>query len=250
MPARTLPRAAHRRRFPRMCGRYTLTDPADLEELAELGETLAWTPRYNVAPTQSVPVLRSREGRLELALLRWGLVPSWAKDLRIGNRMANARAETVMDKPAFRAAFRRRRCLVPATGFYEWRALGEGRRSPKQPYFIRPKSRRAMCFAGLWEHWQGPAGEAVESFTIITTEANGTVRPIHERMPVIIAARDYRRWLDPQDHDVEGLAELLVPAPDDMLELYPVSTFVSSPRHEGEECIARVESVDHSSPST
>ncbi|KPK55447.1 MAG: hypothetical protein AMS22_04200 [Thiotrichales bacterium SG8_50] len=215
-----------------MCGRYTVgCEPSALIEHFEPDEVLlALRPRYNVAPSQSVAILRCDEqARKVLAPARWGLIPSWAKDPAIGNRMINARAETVADKPAFRTALRRRRCLVAADGFYEWRKLG----AAKQPYWIGLATRTPMGFAGLWERWQpSHGGDALESCTIITTAANEVVAPIHERMPVVLRPSDYARWLNPATADVAELTGLLMPYPDAGMIAYPVSTAVNSPRND------------------
>ncbi len=174
-------------------------------------------PRHNVAPTQSVPVVRltaGGEGR-ELVLVRWGLIPHWAKDPSIGNRLINARAESVADKPSFRDAFRRRRCLVVADGFYEWQKLG----TRKQPFLIRLKNREPFAFAGLWSRWRTPEGGDLDTCTIITTDANPLLAPIHDRMPVILAPADHACWLDPAAGDPRPL---LRPFADEALEAVPV----------------------------
>ncbi len=212
-----------------MCGRYALATPVDeLQRRFGFAERPNLAPSYNIAPTQAAPVVRRRPdaGGRELALLRWGLVPAWSEGPDQRFSMINARAETVATKPAYRAAFRQRRCLVPADGFFEWRKL-DGR---KQPYFIRLGSGEPMAFAGLWERWTSRDGrEAIESFTIIVTDANERLRPIHDRMPVIVAPEDHERWLDPGAADGR---ELLKPCPPDWLEAYPVGTRVSSPRND------------------
>jgi len=194
-------------------------------------------PRFNIAPTQAAPVVRMnpREGepRRELAALRWGLIPSWAKDPAIGSRLINARAETVAEKPAYRAAFRRRRCLVPADGFYEWQRRG----GKKQPYFIHMRDDGAFAFAGLWESWQGPDHSHIESFTVLTTEPNDVVRPIHNRMPVILDESDYGLWLDPAVEEPRVLAPLLKPYQADSMECYAVGLEVNNPRHEDASCV-------------
>jgi len=185
--------------------------------------------RYNIAPTQAAAVVRltPADGGRELVLLRWGLVPSWSKDPATGASPINARADTVAAKPSFRAAFRARRCLVPADGFYEWQAPVSGK-GPKQPYLIRRRAsdpaQGTFAFAGLWERWQG-AGQTIESFAIVTTDANATLRPIHHRMPVILDPRDYAAWLD---CDNMRAGDLLRPAPDDALVAVPISTRVNS----------------------
>ena len=219
-----------------MCGRYSLTSPLEaVQQLFDVtgGGNLA--PRYNIAPTQTVPVVRRDDaapsGR-ELAQLAWGLVPSWAKDPTMGARMINARAETVAEKPSFRSAYRRRRCLVPADGFYEWKKENGG----KQPYRIAFADNRPFAFAGLWEHWQGRDGSEIESFTIITTEANDQLRPIHHRMPVILDPGAYGAWLEVDNDDG---AALLKPYAGAELDAYPVSRHVNSPRNDDAECIQR-----------
>lgn len=188
---------------------------------------------FNIAPTQTVTAVRvGQQRQRELCPLKWGLVPSWADDGAIGGRMINARAETVASKPAYRQAFRSRRCLVPADGFYEWQK--NGRR--KQPYYIRLKDDRPFGFAGVWEHWT-KAGPALESCAIITTEANELVAGIHNRMPVIIPPEAYELWLSPDTQEVELLQSLLRPYPASEMTAYPVSTRVNSPAFNERECI-------------
>jgi len=217
-----------------MCGRYSLTTPP--EAMARVFRTTGplpnLPPRYNIAPTQQAPVVRAAPEARELALLRWGLVPSWSQGPDSKFSMINARAETVESKPAYRAAFRQRRCLVPADGFYEWRAEA-GR---KQPYFIRVKE-CPFAFAGLWEHWEKPQTPAIDSFTIIVTEANALLKPIHDRMPVILHREDFDSWLDPETPLGDAKA-LLRPLEPEAMEAYPVSTRVNSPRNDDPECIA------------
>jgi putative SOS response-associated peptidase YedK len=203
-----------------MCGRFSLNAAeAELRRLFGYdGPPLNLAPRYNIAPTQTTPVIAiGREGGRALVVMRWGLVPSWAKDLKIGAKLINARADTVAQKPSFRAAFAKRRCLVPADGFYEWQAAEGGR---KQPYRIHRPDGAPFAFAGLWEQWQGPDGRVL-SFTIVTTEANARLRPIHARMPVILAAPDYEAWLDPAAPR-EAAQALLRPLPDDGLVAEPI----------------------------
>jgi putative SOS response-associated peptidase YedK len=171
-----------------------------------------------------------------LARLRWGLIPSWAKDPAIGNRMINARAETVAEKPAFRAAFRRRRCLVVADGFYEWARGGK----PRQPYFIRMHDDRPFAFAGLWESWQGPDEGPVESCTLLTTEPNELLEPIHNRMPLILGEDDYDQWLDPALQRPDALQPLLRPLPSDQMTAEKISTYVNSPANDDPRCIEPV----------
>ncbi|MCU0290522.1 MAG: SOS response-associated peptidase [Thermoanaerobaculaceae bacterium] len=217
-----------------MCGRFTLASPGNIvAEVFGLDEEPLVSPRFNIAPTQDVTVVRTPAGRRQAGTLQWGLVPSWAKDEAIGSKLINARAETVAEKPAFRAALRARRCLVLADGFYEWQPAG-GR---KQPWYFRAADGRPFAFAGLWERWQPAAGEAVESCTIITTEANDLVRPVHERMPVILPLDVLDRWLGGGSTD--ALQALLRPAPEGFLEAYPVSLRVNSPSNDDPGCIAR-----------
>ncbi len=218
-----------------MCGRYThrYTWPeivALYRLVADVLMPAGFGPRYNVAPTQEAPVLRlDKAGRREIAMLRWGLIPSWAKDPAIGNRMINARAEGIAEKPSFRAALRQRRCLVPASGFYEWQRAG----SRKQPYCIGRADGKPFSMAGLWEHWQDrEAGAAIETFTIITTAANSLLAPIHDRMPAIIDPADEEAWLGAPAPPLE----LLRPHSSEDMAAYPVSTWVNSPAHDDPRC--------------
>lgn len=190
-------------------------------------------PRYNIAPSQDAPVVVITEGpRVEL--FRWGLIPSWAKDAALGQRMINARAETVATKPSYRKSFKRARCLVIADGFYEWKGHPDGK--TKTPMRIRLKSDEPFAMAGLWDHWTGKDEKEIRSFTIITTTANEGLSQIHERMPVILKCEDESRWLDPET-EPEALMEMLKPYPSDELEAFPVSRLVNSPRNDGPECI-------------
>ena len=228
-----------------MCGRYTLT--AIQEALAEefdLIETEPLPPRFNIAPTQMVPVVRAlgeQQGR-QLDLLRWGLIPHWAKDPSIGNRMINARSEEADKKPSFRTPMRKRRCLVPCTGFYEWKQpdRGTGRRPNKQPYLIRRRDQRVFAFAGLWEHWQAPDAASIDSYTILTTAPNELVRPLHNRMPVIVSPDDYELWLDPEIQDVDRLKPLFGRCSADEFVAYAVGTRVNSPSHDDPSCIEAI----------
>lgn len=216
-----------------MCGRYTLTVDQEALQVALGVEGLVHPrPRYNVAPTQEVPVVVAPEGEARGAVLRWGLVPSWAKDPSIGNRMINARSETAHEKPSFRAPFRRSRCLVPADGFFEWRREGSG----KVPFWIHMEDRAPFTMAGLWDRWRDPEGGERATFTILTTEPNELLRPIHDRMPVIVAPGDRRRWLDP-GAGVPALRELLGPHPAEPMAVREVSTRVNSPRNDDPSCI-------------
>ena len=196
----------------------------------------AWTERYNVAPSQDVPVVRQAEAgdRRECVLMRWGLVPSWAREASFTASTINARVETVAVKPAFRDPFRRRRCLVPADGFYEWKPTGH---KHKQPFVIRPVDGKPLAFAGLWDRWQGPQDETLESMTIVTTEANDLLRPLHERMPVILSPEHYALWLDPHFQHTDELMRLLTPYPAGRLSVAAISSYVSNARHEGPRCL-------------
>lgn len=222
-----------------MCGRFTLKTPTPvlLEHFAVSGLP-PWKPRYNLAPSQDVLAVRRPEpdGPREAVLLHWGLIPSWSDDPTAGYKMINARAESVATRPAFRNAFRRRRCLIAADGFYEWQKHGRS----KQPYYIRRPDAGPLAFAGLWEYWRkSPSGEPIESCTIITTTANAVLRELHDRMPVVLEPADYDLWLDPQTEDRQRLEELLVPCADDVLTAYPVGTRVNSPRHDDAMCVER-----------
>jgi putative SOS response-associated peptidase YedK len=223
-----------------MCGRITFRASGqvvvDLFQLIE-AQAPALTPRYNVAPTQ--PLLAVREaangtGR-GFVTLRWGLIPHWADDPKIGYRLINARAETVATKPSFRSAFRSRRCLVPADGYYEWQKLGKA----KQPFYFHRKDDRPFAFAGLWERWESQEGELVESCTILTTTANEVARPVHDRMPVIVDPPDFGLWLDPAGK-LEQCQALLRPYSGEGMEAYAATSFVNSPGHQGLQCIERV----------
>lgn len=219
-----------------MCGRYTLSTPTDLlSDLFELETTVIVTPRFNIAPTQEAPVIRldsSGETR-KLDLLKWGLVPFWAKEPSIGNRMINARAETVSEKPAYRVSFRKRRCLILADGFYEWQATS----GPKQPFFFHRGDGYPFAMAGLWDRWDKGQDSVLETFTILTTSANEVVAPVHKRMPVILEESVLDEWLDPERQDTESLSEMLLPAPPEILESFPVSTYVNNPANEGPQCV-------------
>jgi putative SOS response-associated peptidase YedK len=189
--------------------------------------------RYNIAPQQPVAVVRATEKGNELGLLKWGLIPSWAKDPTIAYKLINARSETVAEKPSFRSAFKSRRCLIPASGYYEWEKT-EGR--TKQPYFIRPRDEELFSFAGLWERWHDPEGETVETCTILTTEANELMRPLHDRMPVILGETGEEMWLDSRS-TVDALYSLFVPYGSAEMEAFPVSSWVSNPKHDGPRCL-------------
>ncbi len=217
-----------------MCGRYTLKTP--VEALAErFGiEPAHAASSYNIAPTQEVAAVLSENGVRALEMLRWGLIPSWADDPQIGSRMINARAETVPEKPSFRRAFRSRRCLILADGFYEWRKTGGG----KQPHYIRMEDGSPFAFAGLWESWKN--GREIRSCAIITTGANELVGEIHDRMPVILHPEDYDLWLNPDFDEKDPLATLLKPYPANEMEAYPVSRYVNSPSNDDPGCVQPV----------
>ncbi len=219
-----------------MCGRFTLTvDPGDLQEnISGLTVPAGMTPRYNIAPTQPVAVIPNT-GDYRLDFYVWGLIPSWAKDPQIGNRMINARAETLAEKPSFRNSFRRKRCLIPADGFFEWKPI-EGSKS-KQPMYIYMKDHKPFAFAGLWDLWHAPDGSEVYSCTIITTEPNDLLKQIHNRMPVILPPSAYPSWLEPTEQDPASLAKWLTPFPADKMAAHPVSRLVNSPQAESKECI-------------
>ena len=218
-----------------MCGRFTLISQIQLlQRILRLNRTPEWSPRYNIAPAQDIPVVRELpdSGERECMLMRWGLVPSWAKDLSLGAKMINARAETLFEKPAFRQAIHSRRCLIPADGFYEWKMEGRA----KQPYYIRMEDEQPFLLAGLWEKWIG--GDApLYSCTIITTGANDRLRGLHERMPVIVDPNRADTWLDPQLHDRRELETLLQPYPAEAFVFYPVSTQVNRVGNDSPECI-------------
>jgi putative SOS response-associated peptidase YedK len=220
-----------------MCGRFSQAQIAELDrEIARLLEAPPLEPRYNVAPTQDAAVVRERPdgGDRMVHLLRWGLIPRWARDPAIGNRMINARSETASEKPAFKTPFLRQRCLVPVGGFYEWQKTG----GAKQPYFIRRHDGRPLLLAGLWDRWEGGPEEPVDSFTILTTEPNEVVAPIHNRMPVILPREHHDAWLDPANRDVTALRALLWPFAAGEMTAYPVSRYVNSPKNEGPECVS------------
>jgi putative SOS response-associated peptidase YedK len=252
-----------------MCGRFMLSIvESRLSKL--IGVDFAVTglvARYNIAPTQPVIAVRVQNGRRETVLLRWGLVPSWAEDVAIGNRMINARSETAHEKPSFRHAFRRRRCLIPADGFYEWSkagmgsattpgggggggAGGAGRGRPvKQPYLITMADEGPFAMAGLWEHWQDAAGNELETCTILTTAANELVGELHDRMPVILDPNDYGTWLDPANEDVAIPRGLCKPFPAELMMHRPVGTYINSPKHEGPRCVRPPGATDGVNPA-
>lgn len=222
-----------------MCGRFSQTaTPEIIAEQFQVQEPPLFQPRYNIAPSQDIAAIRieSETSTRKLVMLRWGLIPSWAKDPKIGHQCINAKAETVAEKPSFRSAFKTRRCLVVATGFYEWQVQG----ARKQPMWIGLRSRRPFAFAGLWEHWKPAEGEPIDTCTIITTEPNDLMAPIHNRMPVILAPTSYDQWLDPTFQKIDSLNGLLRPYPSEELMAYPVSPLVNNPRHDAPQCLEPV----------
>ncbi len=220
-----------------MCARYEIdAPPEDLAEVFALAEMPRLAPRWNAAPTQMLPVVRAAEdGTRRLDLVRWGLVPSWADDPKVGSRMINARSETVATKPSFRSALRRRRCLVPVTGFYEW----TGEPGHKRAWIFRKGGGKVFAFAGLWETWRGAgAAEPLVTFTILTTAANELVARVHDRMPVVVEPGDHATWLDPRIDSYVRLESLFVPARTSSMTCVPVGPAVNDPRHEGPSCAA------------
>jgi putative SOS response-associated peptidase YedK len=219
-----------------MCGRFTLTiTPEQLQEaIPGLITPAGMAPRYNIAPSQPVAVVPN-DGQNRLDFYVWGLIPSWAKDPSIGSRMINARGETLVEKPSFRSAFRRRRCLIPADGFYEWRQNPGGK--GKTPIYIKLKSGEPFAFAGLWENWNSPDGSNILSCTIITTTPNPLMEPIHNRMPVILPREAYDRWLEPGEVNPAQLQDLIRPYPAEAMTAYAVSTLVNRPENDLAACI-------------
>jgi putative SOS response-associated peptidase YedK len=221
-----------------MCGRFTSkAKPEQVEKEFKVGKLnpKLFEPRYNIAPTQLIPAVLETDGTRIVNALRWGLIPSWAKDDSIGGKMINARAETLSEKPSFKNAFKSRRCIIPASGFYEWAKKGE---TAKQPFYFYLKDKDVFGFAGLWEEWTDKeTGELVETCTIITTEANEVLEPVHDRMPVILKAENYDQWLDEKDKDTERLQKLLVPFPASEMASHAVSKAVNSPSYDSPDLI-------------
>ncbi len=217
-----------------MCGRYTLQELNAFLQIFAVETELDWEPRFNIAPSQSVAVIRNSvdTGMRELAMLRWGLVPSWADDIRIGNRLINARAETIDEKSSFKNALKSRRCVVLADGYYEWKKNGKR----KQPYFIRMADERPFVFAGLWERWS-KSQTTIESCTIITTTPNEVTAEIHDRMPVVLSNSSATTWLDAKAEDTFDLKSLLVPYTESEMVAIPVGSAVNSPLHDSPDCI-------------
>src|SRR5438034_5135530 len=223
-----------------MCGRFTLEKSiGDLASLFQLPAVTELTDRYNIAPTQPIAVIRAAsegDGR-ELAMVRWGLIPGWSKEPGSMPLLINARAETAATKPAFRAALRRRRCLVPADGFYEWQRQG----GQKQPFHMRRRDGQPFALAGLWERWEGPDG-CIDSCALLTTASNALMRPIHDRMPVILDPQSFDLWLDPRMQDVERVQSLLRPYPAEAMIAYPVSPMVNNARNDNPQCVLPLDS--------
>lgn len=229
-----------------MCGRYTFTSaPEAIRQLFGYLEQPDFPPRYNIAPTQPIPIVRLAEDVRHFALVRWGLLPSWVKDPKVFSLLVNARGESISDKPAFKSAMKYRRCLVPADGFYEWQRDGERRR----PFYVRAKSGSPLAFAGLWEVWTGPNGEEVETAAIVTTRANGTLSPIHDRMPVIVPPEAFDLWLNCQEVDATTATALIAPAPDDLLEAYEISPAVNRTANDSPRLLDPVSAVPEAAPS-
>ena len=223
-----------------MCGRYSLTSPTEaMRQLFRFEGRPNLPLRFNIAPTQTIAIVRQEgdQGKRQLAPVRWGLVPSWAKQVGPGPALINARIETVLEKPSFRAAVRRRRCLIPADGFYEWQGQGGG---AKRPYRIVVRGGELFAFAGLWERWGGTDGDIVESATILTMDANQVLKPIHGRMPVILDPVDYDRWLDVKDNPAEDAIASITQIPEPDFAAYEVSRHVNNVRNDDELCIEPV----------
>jgi putative SOS response-associated peptidase YedK len=224
-----------------MCGRYRLSKRKQIVE--EYFDTASdepdWNPRYNIAPTQPVPVIRQnpKEPRRELSLLRWGLIPSWAKDTSGAARMINARSETAGTTPAFRDALTSRRCLVPADGFYEWQRVGKA----KQPYCFELNDGELFAFAGVWDRWKDPSGHWIKSCSILTTTPNAVTQTVHDRMPVILDTGNYDLWLDPGMKDANTACEMLKPYSAHLMRCYPVSSRVNHAANDDAECSTPVE---------
>ena len=223
-----------------MCGRFTLNTPAQIiAEFFKLSEVPDIKPRYNIAPTQSIATVKVDSEKIErqFQFMRWGLIPSWAKDMKIGSHTINARSETVAEKPAFRSAIKHRRCLIIADGFYEWQPQGK----KKQPYYFTMANGEPFAFAGLWENWESPEAENIVSCSIITTAANSTVQPVHDRMPVILPQGNWEQWLDPSVDKAQEVLPLLQPYDPAAMKANAVSTIVNSPTRDSPECIQTIE---------
>ncbi len=234
-----------------MCGRFTIKTPnPQLIDLFGLSEEPSLTPRYNVSPTQMVPVIRTSEasGSRQIDMLRWGLIPKWAKDKSIGNRLINARSETVHEKPSFRSAFHHRRCLVVADGFYEWKRLPDKKR--KEPYYFTMTDGGPFAFAGLWERWTDSDGAIIESCAVLTTVANDLLADVHDRMPVILPPENHDTWLDTTIDEPASIRHLFDPLPGSSMQKRLVGTLVNNPRNDKPACIDPVEETGGSSSET
>lgn len=219
-----------------MCGRFTLQYSGEmLAQIFGVKSVMDIRPRYNIAPTQLVPVVRTspKDNTLHIDFLKWGLIPSWAKDPFIGNHLFNTRSETVDQKPSFRTAIKHRRCIVPASGFYEWQEIG----GKKHPLYIKLKDDILMMFAGIWDHWKNPDGNITESFLILNTSSNKLINPLHNRMPVILDPQNKDTWLDNQVVTPEQLKPFFTAYPSEKMEMYQVRDLVNSPRNDTPECI-------------
>jgi len=223
-----------------VCGRFTIGEIKELVPRFSISNQIPDMPRprFNIAPTQDVPIVISRSPH-QLVMMRWGLIPFWAKDPKIGSRMINARSETVAERPAFRASLKEHRCLVPTTGFYEWKPTGKG----KVPFFIRRTDEKLFAMAGLYDHWKDPAGEEVLSFTILTTAANDLMAPIHDRMPVVLSREDEEKWVRSSPLEDGELERMARPYPSSQMEAYPVSRAVNDLTKDSEELIRPAERV-------
>jgi putative SOS response-associated peptidase YedK len=224
-----------------MCGRFTLTatvdqliDRFDIEYFLEQED---FQPSYNIAPSQSVLAVINNGRHNKMGFLRWGLIPSFAKDMSIGYKMINARSETLLEKPSFRTAYKKKRCLIIADSFYEWKRLDDKKKIPMR---IKLKSEELFAMAGLWENWKSPEGKSIFSCTVITTSPNNLVGDIHDRMPVILRPEDEKIWLDPSINDTDRLEKLMVPLDEDLMEVYEVSSLVNSPKNNSIELIQRI----------
>ncbi len=229
-----------------MCGRYVLTSaPEVFRNLFHYEERPNFPPRYNVAPTQPIAIVRLVDGRRRFALVRWGLLPAWVTDPKTFSLVINARGESVLDKSAFRNAMRRRRCLIPADGFYEWQNAGDRKRA----FFVRPRSGEPLAFAGLWETWTGPNGEEMETAAIVTTAANRTLAGIHRRMPVIVPPDAFDLWLNTTDVDARTAAALIAAAPESLLEAFEVGSAVNRVANDDPSLIAPASELPDVTPS-
>lgn len=215
-----------------MCGRYRLSRAEKLAEYFEAEQAEELSPRYNIAPTQPIPAVRVAGSVRVISMLRWGLVPSWAKDISIGNKMINCWSETVLEKPSFRECFHKRRCLIPADGFYEWKKVGKA----KQPFHFGMKDDSLFAFAGVWDRWKSPEGKVMESCSILTTCPNELMKDVHDRMPVILHHNHYEVWLAGPALEAKNLADLLVPYDSELMKRYEVSPLVNRPQNDIPEC--------------